>query len=58
LTQSALDVRNIAYERKQTIRNLYNSGIGEEFIALQLDIEIPYVIGVLKEFGIYRSADE
>jgi hypothetical protein len=58
LTQSTLDVKNIAYEKNQSIRNLYNSGIGEEFIALQLDIEIPYVIGVLKEFGIYKSGEE
>jgi hypothetical protein len=42
-------------ETKEIIRNLYESGIGEEFIALQLDLEIPYVVSVLKELGIYRS---
>jgi hypothetical protein len=42
-------------EVKETIRNLYLSGIGEEFISLQLDLEIPHVIAVLKELGIYRS---
>jgi hypothetical protein len=39
----------------EVIRNLYLSGIGEEFIALQLDLEIPRVIAVLKELGIYKS---
>ena len=29
--------------------------IGEEFIAMQLDIEIPDVIKVLKELDIYKS---
>ena len=42
-------------DTKEVIKNLYLSGIGEEFIALQLDLEIPAVISVLKELGIYRS---
>ena len=29
--------------------NLYESGIGEEFIAMQLDLEIPTVIRILKK---------
>ena len=41
-------------ETKEVIKNLYLSGIGEEFIALQLDLEIPSVISSLKELGIYR----
>ena len=45
----------ISQEKKDVVRNLYLSGIGEEFIAMQLDLEIPIVIGVLKELGIYRS---
>ena len=45
----------ISEEKKDVVRNLYLSGIGEEFIAMQLDLEIPIVIGVLKELGIYRS---
>ncbi len=40
----------------EVIKNLYLSGIGEEFIALQLDIEIPVVIKVLKEQGIYSGS--
>jgi hypothetical protein len=46
---------NITLEKKEVIRNLYLSGIGEEFIATQLDIEIPDVIKVLKEFDVYKS---
>ncbi|MGH9972651.1 MAG: hypothetical protein ACRD93_02000 [Nitrososphaeraceae archaeon] len=45
----------ISEEKKDVVRNLYLSGIGEEFIAMQLDLEIPIVISVLKELGIYRS---
>jgi hypothetical protein len=45
----------ISEEKKDVVKNLYLSGIGEEFIAMQLDLEIPIVISVLKEFGIYRS---
>ena len=45
----------ITLEKKEVIRNLYLSGIGEEFIAMQLDIEIPDVIKVLKELDVYKS---
>ena len=45
----------ISLEKKEVIRNLYLSGIGEEFIAMQLDIEIPDVIKVLKELDVYKS---
>ena len=46
---------NITLEKKEVIRNLYLSGIGEEFIAMQLDIEIPDVIKMLKELDVYKS---
>jgi len=45
----------ISSEKKEVIKNLYLSGIGEEFIAMQIDIEIPNVIKVLKELDIYKS---
>ncbi len=45
-------------EKRETIKNLYISGISEEFIALQLDIEIPVVIQILKEEGIYKNEPE
>ena len=47
--------KNITVEKKEVIRNLYLSGIGEEFIAMQLDIEIPDVIKALKELDVYKS---
>jgi hypothetical protein len=45
-------------EQKRVVINLYESGIAEEFIALQLDLEIPTVIGILKEHNIYRGNSE
>jgi len=48
-------IKMISDEKKDVVKNLYLSGIGEEFIAMQLDLEIPIVISVLKELGIYRS---
>jgi hypothetical protein len=38
--------------------NLYESGIGEEFVAMQLDLEIPVVISILKEYGTYKGNSE
>ena len=49
------NIENMTLEKKEVIRNLYLSGIGEEFIAMQLDIEIPDVIKVLKELDVYKS---
>ena len=45
----------ISGEKLDAVRNLYLSGIGEEFIAMQVDLEIPIVIDTLKELGIYRQ---
>jgi hypothetical protein len=45
----------ISEAKKNAVRNLYLSNIGEEFIAMQVDLEIPVVISILKELGIYRS---
>jgi DNA invertase Pin-like site-specific DNA recombinase len=42
-------------EQRRIVINLYESGIAEEFIALQLDLEIPVVIRILKESNIYRG---
>ena len=42
-------------EKKRIVINLYESGIGEEFIALQLDLEISTVISILKEYNIYKG---
>ena len=48
----------VSLEKKEIITNLYESGIPEEFIAMQLDLEIPIVIGILQETGIYHRANE
>jgi hypothetical protein len=45
----------ISNEKKEVVKNLYLSGIAEEFIALQLDLEIPAVIEILKEQEIYKG---
>jgi len=46
---------NVSSEKKEVVKNLYLSGIPEEFIAMQLDLEIPVVISILKEQRIYRT---
>jgi len=45
----------IQQTKKDAIMNLYVSGIDEEFISMQVDLDIPTVITVLKELGIYRE---
>jgi hypothetical protein len=45
-------------DQKRIVMNLYESGIGEEFIAMQLDLEIPAVISILKEYNIYKGNSE
>jgi hypothetical protein len=42
-------------DQKRVVINLYESGIAEEFIAMQLDMEIPAVISVLKEYNVYKG---
>ena len=44
-------------EKMQIVKNLYLSGISEEFVALQLDLEIPVVIKILKELDVYRETE-
>jgi len=34
-------MKNTLEEKKEVIKNLYLSGIGEEFIAMQLDLRFP-----------------
>lgn len=45
----------VSDEKIQIVRNLYLSGISEEFIAMQLDLEIPVVIQILKDLEVYRE---
>lgn len=49
------ETKMISEAKKDAVRNLYLSNIGEEFIVMQVDLEIPVVISILKELGIYRS---
>ena len=39
-------------EKKEIIKNLYLSGMPEEFIAMQMDLEIPVIIDILREIGV------
>jgi hypothetical protein len=50
-------MQDVSQEKKEVVMNLYVSGIGEEFIAMQLDLEIPKVISILKELDVYKGAD-
>lgn len=50
-------MQNVSREKKEIVMNLYVSGIGEEFIAMQLDLEIPMVISILKELNVYKGID-
>jgi hypothetical protein len=50
-------MQDVSQEKKEVVMNLYVSGIGEEFIAMQLDLEIPLVISILKELDVYKGTD-
>jgi hypothetical protein len=52
-----LGTQNVSREKKEIVMNLYLSGIGEEFIAMQLDLEIPVVISILKELNVYKGTE-
>lgn len=45
----------ISEHKQEIVVNLYTSGIPEEFIALQLDLDIPTVISILKEKQAYQK---
>lgn len=45
----------VSEEKKQIVKNLYLSNIAEEFVAMQVDLEIPVVISILKELDVYRG---
>jgi hypothetical protein len=55
-TKSSSRERNIHDEKKEMVRNLFLSGIPEEFISMQLDIPLPEVIRALKELKVYDEA--
>ncbi len=45
----------ISEYKKEIVKNLYLSNISEEFVAMQVDLEIPLVISILKDLGVYRG---
>ena len=45
----------ISQDKKDAIVNLYESNIDVEFISMQVDLDIPTVITILKERGISRE---
>ena len=51
------ETKSISEEKKDIVKNLYISGISEEFIAMQIDLEIPVVIAILKDLGVYKSSE-
>jgi hypothetical protein len=46
---------DVSEDRKRIVTSLYLSNIPEEIIAMQVDLEIPLVIGILKELDVYRG---
>ena len=47
--------KEVSKDKMRIVMNLYESGIAEEFIAMQLDLEIPEVIRILKEENLYKD---
>ena len=51
--QYAADIpSDVSEDRKRIVKNLYLSNIAEEFVAMQVDLEIPVVISILKELDV------
>ncbi len=48
-------LKGVSEEKKQIVKNLYLSNIAEEFIAVQVDLEIPLVISILKQWEVYKG---
>jgi hypothetical protein len=46
---------DVSEDKKRIVKNLYLSNIAEEFVAMQVDLEIPVVISILKELDVYRG---
>jgi hypothetical protein len=55
MTTTTATSKEIPYEKKAVVKNLYMSNIAEEFIAMQVDPEIPLVISILKELDVYKG---
>lgn len=55
LTTTSAMSKDIPREKKVVVKNLYISNIAEEFIAMQVDLEIPLVISILKELDVCKG---
>jgi hypothetical protein len=55
MTTTTATSKEIPYEKKVVVKNLYMSNIAEEFIAMQVDLGIPLVISILKELDVYKG---
>jgi hypothetical protein len=44
-----IETKSMSEEKNDIVKNLYISGISEEFLAMQIALEIPVVIAILKE---------
>ena len=58
LTTTSDTSKDVPYEKKVVVKNLYISNIAEEFIAMQVDLEIPLVISILKELDVYKGVKD
>ena len=45
---------DVSEDKKRIVKNLYLSNIAEEFVAMQVDLEIP-LVGILKELDVYTG---
>lgn len=45
----------IPQDKRDAIMNLYASNIDVEFISMQVDLDIPTVITILRELGVYQE---
>jgi hypothetical protein len=57
-TTISATAKNVPYEKKVVVKNLYISNIAEEFIAMRVDLEIPLVISILKELDVYEGVKD
>jgi hypothetical protein len=48
---------DVSEDKKRIVKNLYLSNIAEEFVAMQVDLEIPVVISILKELDVYSISN-
>jgi hypothetical protein len=55
---AAGSLTDVSEDKKRIVKNLYLSNIAEEFVAMQVDLEIPVVISILKELDVYRGKIE